>query len=44
LDTTQDIVSDDKGTVTAGIPIGETAIVANETQDTVNIDPFNKWI
>ena len=44
LDTTQDTVSADKGTVTAGTPIGETAIVATETQDTVNIDPFNKWI
>ncbi len=44
LDTTQDTVSADKGTVTAGTPIGATAIVANETQDTVNIDPFNKWI
>ena len=44
LDTVQDKLSDDKGTVTAGTPIGTTAIVANETQDTVNINPFNKWI
>lgn len=44
LDTTQDRVSNDHATVTAGTPIGETAIIATETQDTVNIDPFNKWI
>ena len=44
LDTVQDQVSDDYATVTAGTPIGTTSIVAAETQDTVNINPFNKWI
>lgn len=44
LDKVQDTLSADGSDVTAGTPIGKTAIVATETQDTVNIDPFNKWI
>ena len=37
-------MSSDGSTVTEGIPIEDTAIEATETQDTVNFDPFNKWI
>lgn len=44
LDKVQDQLSEDKGTLTKGVPVDSSAIVATETQDTVNIDPFNKWI
>ena len=44
LDTTQDTVSADGATVTAGTPVAASNMNASNTKDTINIDPFNKWI
>lgn len=44
LDTTQDTVSADGATVTAGTPVAASNMNADNTKDTMNIDPFNKWI
>lgn len=44
LDEKQDSVSEDGSTVTAGEPVKDTSIVADNTQDTLIINPYNKWI
>lgn len=44
LDTIQDTVSVDGATVTAGTPVAASSMNADNTKDTINIDPFNKWI
>ena len=44
LDTTQDSVSADGSAVTPGIAITATNMQADNTKDTMSINPYNKWI